>query len=67
MVFLKILGEQWFDDYWMNYDKIQMNMPDGKVKKITLLKNFLMYRGQDPKLANPMTRKPTRKKRQVQK
>ncbi len=63
----KNLGEQWFDDYWMNYDKIQMNMPDGKVKKITLLKNFLMYRGQDPKLANPMTRKPAHKKRQVQK
>jgi hypothetical protein len=63
----KNLGEKWFDDYWMNYGKIQMTMPDGKVKKITLLKNFLLYRGQDPKLANPMTRKPARKNRRVQK
>ena len=41
-----------------------MTMPDGKIKKITLLKNFLLYRGQDPKLANPMIRKPARKRRE---
>lgn len=63
----KNLGEQWFDDYWINYGKIQMTLPDGKVKKITLLKNYLAYRGQNPELANPMTRKPARKKRQVKK
>lgn len=63
----KNLGEKGFDDYWMNYGKIQMTMPDGKVKKITLLKNFLLYRGQDPKLANPMTRKPARKNRREKK
>jgi len=57
----KKLGEKWFDDYWMNYGKIQMTMPDGKVKKITLLKHFLEYRGKDPKLANPMVRKPARR------
>lgn len=57
----KKLGEKWFDDYWMNYGKIQMATPDGKVKKITLLKNFLEYRGKEPKLANPMIRKPARK------
>jgi hypothetical protein len=58
----KNLGEKWFDDYWMNYGKIQMTMPEGKVKKITTLKNFLLYRGKDPKLANSTPRKPTRKK-----
>ncbi len=63
----KNLGEQWFDDYWINYGKIQMAMPDGNVKKITSLKNYLIYRGQDPELANPMIRKPARKKRQVAK
>jgi len=63
----KKLGEKWFDDYWMNYGKIQMTMPDGKVKKITLLKNYLEYRGKNPKLANPMTRKPARKNRRAQK
>jgi hypothetical protein len=44
-----------------------MTLPDGKVKKITLPKNYLAYRGQDPELANPMVRKPARKKRQVSK
>jgi hypothetical protein len=64
----KNLGEKWFDDYWMNYGKIQMTMPDGKVKKITTIKNFLLYRGQDPKLANSTPRKPSRKNnRRVQK
>lgn len=64
----KKLGEKWFDDYWMNYGKIQMTMSDGKVKKITLLKHFLEYRGKDPKLANPMVRKPARRNnRRIQK
>ena len=57
----KKLGEKWFDDYWMNYGKIQMTKPDGKVKKITLLKDYLVYRGKNQKLANSMTRKPARK------
>lgn len=55
------LGEKWFDEYWMNYGKIQITLPDGKVKKITLLKEYLAYRGKSPKFANPMTRKPSRK------
>jgi len=38
-----------------------MSLPEGKVKKITLLKNFLEYRGKNSKLANPMARKPARK------
>ena len=61
------LGEQWFDDYWMNYGKIQMTLPDGRVKKITSLRNYLIYRGQDPELANAKTNRPARKKRQVAK
>jgi len=63
----KNLGEQWFDDYWMNYGKIQMTLPDGRVKKITTLRNYLLYRGQDPELANAKANKPARKKRQVAK
>jgi len=59
----KRLGEKWFDDYWMNYGKIQVTTPEGKVKKITLLKDYLAYRGQDPNLANPMASKPSRKSR----
>jgi hypothetical protein len=57
----KKLGEKWFDEYWMNYGKNQITLPNGKVKKITLLKEYLAYRGKSPKYANPMARKPSRK------
>ena len=59
----KNLGETWFDDYWMNYGKITMTTSSGKVKKITLLREYLAYRGLDAALANPMSNKPSRKKR----
>jgi len=51
----------------MNYGKIQIAKPDGKVKRITLLKEYLAYRGKDPKFANPMVRKPSRKNKRAQK
>lgn len=59
----KNLGEAWFDEYWMNYGKITITTPSGKVKKITLLREYLAYRGLDVALANPMSNKPSRKKR----
>lgn len=41
------LGEEWFDDYWMNFKKI--TIPDGKggTKKINNLKDFVEYRNGD--------------------
>jgi len=57
----KLLGEEWFDDYWMNYGKITITTPSGKAKKITLLREFLAYRTQDLALANPVINKPRRK------
>lgn len=63
----KNLGEKWFDDYWINYGKIQMTMPDGKVKKITTLKNYLLYRGQDPKRFKSTPHKPARRNKRAQK
>lgn len=47
------LGEQWFDDYWMNYRKI--TVPDGRggTKKISTLKEFVTYRGGDISLIVP--------------
>ncbi|MFZ5903092.1 MAG: type II restriction endonuclease [Chloroflexota bacterium] len=57
----KRLGEKWFDEYWMNYGKIQVTLPNGRAKKITLLKDYLAHRGKSPKFANPMARKPSRK------
>jgi hypothetical protein len=44
------LGENWFDDYWMNYKKI--TIPDGKggTKKISTLREFVEYRNGDVNL-----------------
>jgi len=41
----KNLGEEIFDDYWMNYGKITIKDENEKEKKITNLKDFLNYRG----------------------
>lgn len=44
------LGEKWFDDYWMNFNKITVTDDAGKTKKIKNLKDFVSYRGGDTKL-----------------
>ena len=41
------LGEKWFDDYWMNYNKIIITDSDGGTRKITGLKDFVEYRKGD--------------------
>ena len=41
------LGESWFDDYWMNYDRIMVPNPEGGTKKITRLKDFVEYKKGD--------------------
>lgn len=46
------LGEKWFDEYWIDYDKIDkkddggkpIKTSGGKIKKITDLKSYLEYR-----------------------
>lgn len=38
------LGEQWFDEYWMNYGSATM-VKEGKTKKITNLRDFLEFKG----------------------
>lgn len=57
----KKLGEKWFDDYWINYGKIQITTTDGKVKNISSLRDYLTYRGKNINLANSIVRKPSRK------
>ena len=52
----KNLGEDWFDDYWMNFGKTTVKDGDS-LKKITNLKDFLKYRGQDDSLIHPRTSK----------
>jgi len=44
------LGEKWFDDYWMNYKKITLTDSNGKMKKISDIKDFIAYRGGDTSL-----------------
>lgn len=41
------LGESWFDDYWMNYNKITISNGKKGTKKITSLKEFVEYRKGD--------------------
>ena len=38
------LGEEWFDEYWINYGYATM-IKDGKTTKITTLKDFLEFKG----------------------
>jgi hypothetical protein len=44
------LGEDWFDDYWINFGKISQKDEGGDVKKITSLVDFVNYRGGDESL-----------------
>lgn len=52
------LGEEWFDDYWMNYGKIVVKGSDGKTNKLTSLVDFVKYRGGDPSLIVPRNNQP---------
>ena len=38
------MGEEWFDEYWINYGSATM-VKDGKATKITTLKDFLEFKG----------------------
>jgi len=53
----KNLGEEVFDDYWMNYNKITILDQTGKSRNIHTLAEFLEYRGIDKNLINPKMRK----------
>lgn len=44
------LGEEWFDDYWMNFGKIAAKTASGQIKKITSLEDFVRFRGGDTAL-----------------
>lgn len=52
----KNLGEDWFDEYWMNYGKITIKLKTGTQKKLTKLSEFLEFKGKDPDHANPCIR-----------
>ena len=51
------LGENWFDDYWMNFNKIIIPDVQGGTKKINNLKDFVKYRKGDTSLIVPKSTK----------
>lgn len=54
------LGEEWFDEYWINHGSATM-MKDGKPKKITKLKDYLDFKGRLDLVQKIVTRQ-TKKK-----
>ena len=54
------LGEDWFDDYWMNYGKITVQDDSGDTQVIRNLPDFVRYRGGDVSQVVP---KATRRRR----
>ena len=44
------LGENWFDEYWMNYRKIIIQDGKGGTKKISTLREFVAYKNGDASL-----------------
>lgn len=56
-----ILGEDWFDDYWMNYRKITVVDASGRTRALTGLAEFVGYRGGDPTKVVPKARRQRRR------
>jgi hypothetical protein len=54
-VFAK-LGEEWFDEYWMNY-KIATMMKKGKAAPITTLRDYIEFKKGDDTQINKMVTK----------
>lgn len=59
-VFAK-LGEDWFDEYWMNYGVVTMKKQD-KVVKIRRLEDFIDFKKGDKSLIVPMVTKKLKEK-----
>ena len=51
------LGEDWFDDYWMNYGKITIKDPNGQTRTIRSLTDFVEYRKGDVGKVVPKARR----------
>ena len=53
-----LLGEEWFDDYWMNFDKIAVVDRTGKSSRIRSLEEFVKYRNGDTSMIVQRNNKP---------
>lgn len=49
------LGEEWFDEYWINFGSVSI-VKDGKSTKITSIKDFLEFKGRYDLLEKVVTR-----------
>ena len=56
------LGENWFDDYWMNYGAIKIKDSSGETRTIRNLADFVGYRGGDVNKIVPKAKAPRRHK-----
>lgn len=54
------LGEEWFDEYWINHGSATM-VKDGKPTKITTLRDFLEFKGRTDLWDKIVPRKPYKK------
>ncbi len=52
-----LLGEDWFDDYWMNYGSITIRYESGETRTIRNLADFVKYRGGDETRIVPKARR----------
>ena len=50
-------GEEYFDDYWANFGKIEINNGKGGRKKISSFSEYLKYRGLPASLNNPRAKR----------
>lgn len=50
-------GEEYFDDYWKNFGKIQINGKNGKSKVLSSFEEYLKYRNLPLSLNNPKASK----------
>lgn len=57
------LGEEWFDEYWINHGSATM-VKDGKTKKITKLKDYLEFKGRTDLIEKIIAKQTKKKKRQ---
>ncbi len=54
------LGEEWFDEYWINHGSATM-LKDGKPSKITTLKDFLEFKGRTDLLVKIVSKSSNKK------
>lgn len=50
-------GENFFDDYWMNFGKIQITTKDGNHKFLTSFEEYILYRNLSLSMINPQPQK----------